>query len=456
MKNSNLTLIVALLIGTVGLSQTAWAQQIFTVSPSGGDDTAAIQATFNAAVAAGPGSVVELSSGQFYTNEIYVADFNGSFIGYGQDHTTVDVLRGLYPNGPGVGEPFAGATAVLFRFIDSTVTVSDLTIDITPEHPAEPFQLLPGFILTTATGISFEGSQTESSVERVTVRGHLGGLEGSNVFVGIGAFGDWPAFAPSLSARLSVSGSTLEHIAYAINAWGLTDSEVRITGNRFNDCPTAIILEDAINSDFEIARNRIHRPYSGGIVVLQGAFIPTIPAESQYRISHNKIEENAWAADGIVLVDIVRLDTGVKALSAVVFQNSINMDTPFFGGIYAEAVADGELLNNIVSGNMDYGIGLFDSVPNFVLLGNNVQNVTSSAPIYLGPGTSNTTVVGGSNQTNVVDLGLNNYLTGVNIVPGVNLGEVVSEAMQEKCALISAITGFDRCAAPRGRPGRRR
>lgn len=463
MNNSKFTLILASLICTVGLAQTAWGQQTFTVSPSGGDDTANIQAAFDDAVAAGPGSVVELSSGQFYTNEIFVVGFNGSFVGDGQSQTTVDVLRGLDPNAPGVEEPYEGAGPRLFTFFDSTVAVSDLTIDITPYDPAEPWIDPLGGVSTTVTGISFHGSQTDSSVERVTVRGHQGGWAGTfNIFSGITAGGDFPERDPSLSAKLSVGGSTLEHIAYAFNTWGLTNSEVHISGNRFDDCGVAIIPEDAINSDFEIARNLIQRPYWCGIVVYQGGWIP-IPAESRYLISHNTFKENASAADGICLEDWSRVYSGPKSLNAVVQSNEIKMDT-IYGGIYAIAVEDGELLNNIVSGHMKLGIylapySLFwpaDSVPGWTLVGNNVQNVVPSpgalpwipsTPIYLGPGTSNTTVIGGSNKTNVVDLGLNNHLTGVNVGPGVNLGEVVSEAMQEKCAFIAAITGIDRCAA---------
>jgi len=452
-----------LLVGMVGLAQMAWGQQTFTVMPSGGDDTANIQAAFDDAVAAGPGSVVELSSGQFYTNEIHVVGFNGSFVGDGESQTTVDVLRGLDPDAPGVGEP-----PILFWFLDSTVTVADLTIDITPFHPAEPWINALGDVSTSVVAIWFEGTQTESSVERVAVRGHQGNLDGLfNIFAGIGAQGNFAARDPSLSANLSVGGSTLEHIAYAFNTWGLTDGEVDVSGNRFDDCGVAIILEDAIDSVFTISRNRIRGSYWWGIVVLQGLWIP-IPAESQYLISHNRIEENAGIADGIGLEDRSRLNSGPKALGAVVQHNEISMDTSF-GGIYAIAVDGGQLLNNIVSGHMKLGIylapySLFnptDSVPGWTLVGNNVENVVPSpgampwipsTPIYLGPGTSDTTAVGGSNKANVVDLGLNNHLTGVNVGPGMNLGEVVSEAMQEKCSVIAAVTGLDLCAAEAGIP----
>lgn len=64
----------------------------FVAVPTGGDDTASIQAAFDAAVAAGSGHVVELSSGVFHVSApIIVRGFAGSFVGAGQDATIVEV-----------------------------------------------------------------------------------------------------------------------------------------------------------------------------------------------------------------------------------------------------------------------------------------------------------------------------------------------------------------------------
>ena len=61
--------------------------------------------------------------------------------------------------------------------------------------------------------------------------------------------------------------------------------------------------------------------------------------------------------------------------------------------------------------------------------GNNVQNVEAlAAPIWLGEGTSNYIVIGGSNKTNVWDQGTNNTLTGVTKIQGNDLGQQVQEA----------------------------
>ena len=53
-------------------------------------------------MAAGPGSVVKLTAGKFYTNEILVDGFDGCFKGAGMHRTVVDTLRGLDSDASGV------------------------------------------------------------------------------------------------------------------------------------------------------------------------------------------------------------------------------------------------------------------------------------------------------------------------------------------------------------------
>lgn len=72
--------------------------------------------------------------------------------------------------------------------------------------------------------------------------------------------------------------------------------------------------------------------------------------------------------------------------------------------------------------------------PNFgsgnecLLAGNNVQNVTGLG-IFLGPETVGCTVIGGNNKTNVVDLGIENVLVGVNNM-GTGIGPTIRHLMK--------------------------
>ena len=76
-------------------------------------------------------------------------------------------------------------------------------------------------------------------------------------------------------------------------------------------------------------------------------------------------------------------------------------------------------------------------VSGMTLVGNNVENwvtdaaqgVGGIAPIWLRWQSSNNTVVGGSNKTNVVDDGVDNVLIGVNNMGNSNLGQDIKDAM---------------------------
>ena len=102
MKRLPLLLVLAVALVCVLAAPALAGPRTFVVAPSGMDDTAALQQAFDAAVAAGPGSVVKLTAGKFYTNEILVDGFDGCFTGAGMDRTVVDTLRGLDPALPGV------------------------------------------------------------------------------------------------------------------------------------------------------------------------------------------------------------------------------------------------------------------------------------------------------------------------------------------------------------------
>jgi len=114
---------------------------VFTVPPSGGDDTGPLQAAFDAAVAAGPGSVVQLVSGTYcITSPIIVRGFDGFWLGAGRDETIIQtcadpfpvpvsvVIDPAFPNDPpsNVGSPF------LFVEVEgkpsTNLHVADLTI----------------------------------------------------------------------------------------------------------------------------------------------------------------------------------------------------------------------------------------------------------------------------------------------------------------------------------------
>jgi len=403
----------------------------FTVAPSGGDDTTAIQAAFDAAIAAGPGSRVELLAGQFHTNAIRVADYNGTFTGAGQDPdctdevvegTCVDVLRVIDPDALVSKTPRAGGSGStqLFEFFDSAVTISDLTFEITHPEPAEPWNWVgEEGEKRWLTMVLWLGGTTHSRVKRVTIRGHDNPDLGFNIECGI-SMSTSSVFGEVLATGdFSVTDNAMEHVGVPICV-DATDSRVDITANDIDDAVVGIYVGTSINSVFDISYNQIRRPSGWGIWVIQGGH-PHLPLyvpifePSGFLISSNTIEENAGTADGIGLEDWSNFSFGQPSIQALVVGNEIAMDT-IYGGIYAVAVEDGLALFNVLSGHMMAGIylapySLFypddgvlpsDRVPDWALLGNDVQGVVPTpgalawippAKIYLGPGTSDTLAV---------------------------------------------------------------
>ena len=69
---------------------------VFTVLPTGTDDTVNLQCAFDAAVAAGPGANVRLVAGAYHIAQIVVNDFFGAFSGAGPDWTAIYNLPDLY------------------------------------------------------------------------------------------------------------------------------------------------------------------------------------------------------------------------------------------------------------------------------------------------------------------------------------------------------------------------
>ena len=128
-------------------------------------------------------------------------------------------------------------------------------------------------------------------------------------------------------------------------------------------------------------------------------------------------------------------------VQAVVSQNRIHLEDGEWGGVWGYGAQDVLVTNNQITGSGMAGIyfghqGLPSS--GWTIIGNNVQKLESDvASIWLGVDTSDCTVVGGSNKTNVLDEGTGNIITGVNTKGGNPPGPAIREAMQHKLEILS-------------------
>ncbi len=236
-------LVFALAVGVLALlaAPALASPKTFYVHPSGGNDTANIQAAFNAAVKAGPGSTVQLSAGTFYTNNIVVQNFDGYFRGAGQAKTFIDCLRGLDPSLPGAteaGNP--GYWLSLFLFEGGTIGVSDMSFDITAASPAEQWNNAgsPADYLGAMVQVCGNAS---SSFNRVGFSAGAGNDSGYNADEGLLISGvgpldanDDPTIFESTTGIDSVCGCSFAgHDGMQVN--GLTAGKLTVNGNTFDE-----------------------------------------------------------------------------------------------------------------------------------------------------------------------------------------------------------------------------
>jgi hypothetical protein len=252
MRKLVVLILVALGVLLVASAAPALASaRTFYVHPSGGGDTAAIQAAFNAAVKAGPGSTVQLSAGTFYTNNIVVQNFKGYFRGAGQGRTLIDCLRGLDPSLPGAteaGNP--GYWLSLFLFRGGNLSVSDMSFDITASSPAEQWNNAgtPADYLGTMVQVCGNAS---SSFSRVGFMAGSGNDSGFNADEGLLMSGiapidanDNPITFAATTGVDSVYGCSFSgHDGMQVN--GLTAGRLTVSGNVFDESIQCCLVDDA-------------------------------------------------------------------------------------------------------------------------------------------------------------------------------------------------------------------
>ncbi len=446
---------------------------VFTVSPTGVDDTANIQCAFDAAVAQGPGSTVQLEAGTFYlSRDIVVVNFDGSFKGVGKGLTIVQNLDDVPFPLHGDPYPYHDYPGLLLFYQDaagvpSTLKFSDMTIRV--RGISEPWDShgLPrcGIVAIAVMGKvtqveDFEESYVNASFERMDVEGEAVDLNCAyvNVHNGISFGGEfieemvggmkWTKYLKPLAGTLSITDCSFKNTFFAIASGQLVDSTVSVERNIFDNAGAALALFDASNSNVQFLRNEATNTRGFGVWMTQAMQsvvgwdlgpVGELPEPSSLLIRHNTIHAVAWA-DGVGIEDYAPLVGEDKRLDVVISNNRIILDDTWWGGIWGYGAQDVVVTNNKITGSGFAGIyaGIYgEPVSGWTILGNNVQNVDAYvAPMWLGHGTSGCTVVGGNNETNVFDEGTDNILVGVNNMQGNPPGPEIKEALERKREII--------------------
>jgi hypothetical protein len=343
--------------------------KVFTVLPTGTDDTANLQCAFDVAVAAGLGAEVRLVAGEYHTAQILVNGFRGQFSGAGASNTVIYNLPQLpvvticCPIQPSPENPWPD----LFIFTGGDYSITRLAIHIIGDYPMQQWKIFGMTLDDMAAAIIIMGTEVHVEIDQVLIEGEVkeSGLTGYNLINGIYFENNMVWLGnPPISGSYSLTHSTFRTLGYASPLSNLDNTTVLISHNNYEDVFIATDGADLMYSTIEYSYNKIN----GAVMGLD--FWNSDPQEdigSTFLVKNNQF----WAD---------------------------------FAGVAFEQT---------------FGLG-----NQCLLLGNNVQQVSDNG-IYLGPGIHGCTVVGGSNKTNVLDLGTDNVLIGVN-----NMGSGVGPTIQ--------------------------
>jgi hypothetical protein len=450
MKRLPLLLALAFILACLLAAPAVAGPQTFVVAPSGADDTAALQQAFDDAVAAGPGSVVKLTAGRFYTNEVVVAGFDGCFTGAGPGRTVIDTLRGLDPALPGVGmaadpddpsQPLAGWTS-LIAFVRSDVRVADMSFDITALMPCEEWEGYWGGYWYHLSDVFIVTRDSSSSFDRVEFASHEGELNGFNL--------DGAAAIYDTSGTHRVTRCSFQGGNDGLETGGLTGGVLVVggcpgRGNTFDLAGTPVSMSDYSDSHVEISYNRMSSRYGESVTVMQGvgaateADLPALPAP-RFVIHHNRMtartiefdDGGVFGAGGVLLEDDSWMLDEPSRLRAVVADNRIRLDNAGLdggvNGIGAQRVlVAGNRIRGTGIAGIDAGTPIYDfwgypwaPARGWRIIGNDVSRVVAvnsfggpAAQIWLGGKASHCLVVGGGPRTEVLDEGTGNILIRV-------------------------------------------
>jgi parallel beta-helix repeat protein len=451
------TLLIALVIFfAISLSAYPAKLTVNVQGPNGPDDTAVVQAALDTCVAHGPGCTVQLAAGTYMTQQLFAKDFHGSFKGKGMDVTIIQALtltvnqdHPFQLNPPSVTNKYPD----LVTFLGGDIVVSDMTLKALDPTPVpggfyDPNDDFGQFIFAL---LDFMGdSPMNVAVERVGFEGVFDGSTFSwNVVTG-------PSFeANPLSAQLPgifrVSSCRSINNELGIYGTALRDAHVTIggsplAGNFISNVIAGGGFVDLIDSTVEFSHNNatVIGPVGwAGFIAYQ---FQTIEKPTSFLINHNNLKAHGSLEAGIAILDFGAMFGGGKTADVVISNNEIFIEPSEYGPAYA-GIQIGSAVGSVISNNRIKGSGLFgisiEGATQCMVKGNNVNGVTAEvAPIALlttiGP-TTDSTVVGFGNKTNVYDEGINNTLVGLNNMNGNPPGPAIREAMKHKMEVIKSM-----------------
>ena len=431
------------------LKKAPVAVNVFTVYPSGGDDTEALIAAFDDAKAAGPGATVKLTEGEFHIGFILVEDFEGSFTGAGMGKSIILPLLDL---------PWENLMAQnlgweLFKFLRGNMQISNMSFrnlegDPCPGDDLYAFLGLHDYAYTELPGLD-EDHQLTAMVDHVEFVSHLdpvfSGWSLYTVQCGIGIGSDYFSAAdlPHCANSVTVTNCSFSEMTLAVICGANEKGRIVFSNNKPVETEFGLWIGDNIGGSYLVSGNEFQTagPWGHGLWISDALFGNTefkLSDGCQYEISGNTFRldgECLWAvsigddrkANGII-------DNG-NPVQVLIKNNTFDLRGNIWSGIDSYSTDDAVIRNNKFIGQAGTGINVDPLTTNTLILGNNFSGLDCSQVYEWIPGTGegynillfgndNTVVGGGNNTTGVLNLGDNNVITGAkfenegNLPPG--------------------------------------
>lgn len=433
---------------------------VYVDPPSGGDDTAVLQAALDECMTGHPtGCTVQLSAGTYKSKQLIGESFHGSLKGMGMDVTIIQVLAPLEvtagPVGPGffdVNPPSrTNKYPMLIVFMVGDITVSDMTFKVSEPEPVVPWCYRDlGCGWTHLYGLlGVVGTSANFLVDRVGFEGGLGTTPTGRNYDN-GPFFSGISMDDPLRGTFKVVSSRVRNGEDSLLVWGVRNAQIIIGGSPSEGNvvePGALggAFVDLDHSVFEYSYNNVTVDTWGGLYLVQGEFF--LPQEaSQFLIQHNTFNA-AYSIDGILAADYGPPRGRGKTADYVIRDNRIQLAgsevTPAWAGIEAVFLDGAVISNNRILGGSTVGIAL-EGASQCMIKANNMENLNAdwarigllTADIYPS---HDTTVVGFGQKANVYDEGFNNTLVGINNMQGNPPGPAIRDAMKRKMEMIKSI-----------------
>ena len=426
---------------------------VFMVEPSGGDDTPAFIQAFEDAKNAGPGSIVQLCEGEFHLGFIEIRDFYGTLKGAGKGKTIITPIsdldmdplldRSLYPD--------------LIKFVGGDVMISHLSMQ-TPPGRISVGGTETGHILSllsfSANNADFEPLNENRSInvvvdnvcligQRLSEGGWKGPVYSYNCAYALRTAGDFRRWSgapiPRQKVNMRITNSEFDTFAYGLVLEDIKKSKIVVgeknRGNTFSNLDWAGGVWNGQENEVLTAGNTFNIPESSSgfiaddypwYVYLKDE-IPNKPSLFDFS---NNIFNLSQANYGLYLMNRrTEINPGDIPVAFLVRNNQFNM-TDGYGKAVGSFYSDGMVIrNNKFCGHGDTGLYLASYSKNGLVLGNNFSIAMFETTVaYLSEETSNWTFVGGNFKDKVINLGVNNVFTGMNVSTSDEpLGRSISE-----------------------------